>query len=86
MADRQQIDNRQMLTGLRHHCFIGGNDEEHRINTTHTGEHVLDKTLVSGDIDQTHFPPTRQGQPGKSQIDGHLALLLFAQTVGINTG
>jgi hypothetical protein len=37
----------RVLARLRHHAFVGGDDEERQVYTAHTGQHVLDEALVA---------------------------------------
>src|SRR5881409_2679474 len=44
----------QVLPGLRHHGFIGSDDEHHQINSADTRKLVLDESFVAG----TSMKPT----------------------------
>ncbi len=96
----KQIKDGQMFTRLRHDALIRSDHEHGCVNTTHAGQHILDKINVSGDINNAYILrrslsevghpsavcPNRQIDPGKAQIDGHTTCLFFFQTVGINAG
>ena len=41
----------QMLLSLRHDAVVGGDGEQDEINAMGPRQHVLDKTLVTGHVD-----------------------------------
>ena len=82
----QNVQDCQMLPGLRHNAFIGRHDEQGQINPPHPRQHILDKPLMPRHIHNTNFPSARQRHPRKAQINGHLPLLLLREPVGINIG
>jgi HAD superfamily hydrolase (TIGR01549 family) len=67
-------------------AFIGGDDEQADRDTAHTGEHVLDESLVAGHVHKTDFTAGWQGQPGEPEIDRESAPLLFLETVRVHPG
>lgn len=75
-----------MLTRLGHRPFVGGDHQQRKVNATGSGEHVLDESLVTGDIDDAHLPPGWEGEPGESEVDREAALLLLTQAVRVNPG
>jgi len=86
VGDAEQVDDRQVLARLRHHAFVGGDDEEREVDAADTGEHVLDEALVAGDVDDAHFVAARQPQPGETEVDRQAARLLLFPAVGVDAG
>ncbi len=82
----QQVENGQVLSGLGHDAFIGGDNQQGQVNAAHSGQHVLDEALVSGHIHNAHFLAAGQFQPGEAEVDGHAPFLFLAQAVGVNAG
>ena len=75
-----------MLPGLRHHALVRCDDEKGHVDPACPHEHILDETLVSGNVDDAYLGTGRQLEPGKPQLDRHAALLLFEQPVRIDPG
>ena len=75
-----------MLSGLRHDTLVGGNDKQGKVNTADTGQHVLDETLVTGDIDDANLTTAGELEPGEAKLDGHAPLLLLLEPVGVYPG
>ncbi len=46
----QQPADVEVLAGLRHHRFVGRDDEHHEVDAADPGEHVLDEALVAGNV------------------------------------
>ena len=46
----------------------------------------MDEALVAGHVDNRHFNPVRQPQPGEAEVDSHAALLLLLEAVRIDAG
>src|ERR1700730_13531389 len=74
-----------MLASLRLDRFIGGNDEEDQINSTHSGEHVANKFFVTGNIDKTESHAF-EIQKSKPQVNRDPAALFFFQSVRVGAG
>ncbi len=51
LLDREQIENRQVFTRLRHDAFVGCDDEQRQVDAAGAGQHVLDEALVAGHVD-----------------------------------
>jgi hypothetical protein len=75
----------EVFACLRHHAFVGGDDEKNEINTARTGKHVLDESFVPGYVDESDANIVDL-HLGKSEIDGDAALFLFGQPVGVDPG
>ena len=85
--DAEQVEDREVLARLRHHAFVGGDDEQREVDAADAGEHVLDEALVAGHVDDADLL-RRSGsvQPGEAEVDGHAAVFLFLQAVGVDAG
>jgi hypothetical protein len=75
-----------MFFGLRHHSFVGGDDEQSQVDSSYARQHILDKVLMSRYIDDTYLPAAGQLQPGEAEVDGHAPFLFLSQTVGVYSG
>lgn len=73
-----------MLFRLRHDAFIGGDHEERDVDSGRPGEHVADKPLVPGHIDDAGLDLIAQRERCKPEVDGYAATLLFLPAVAIN--
>ncbi len=82
----EQMQNGQMLLGLRHHTIIGRDGEQHEVDAVRAGEHVADKALVTGDVNDTRPGLVGQREVGEAEIDRNPTLLFFLQAVGILPG
>src|SRR3984885_2091270 len=45
----EQMEDVEMLLGLRHHAVVGRDGEEHEVDAVGAGEHVADEGVVAGD-------------------------------------
>ena len=85
-VDLEQIENGQMLARLRHHAFVGGDDEQRRVDAAHARQHVLDEVDVAGHVHDADRFAARQREPRKAEIDRHLALAFFFEPIGMSAG
>ncbi|MNY09527.1 hypothetical protein D3C86_1424430 [compost metagenome] len=80
--DAQQLDNRQVLAGLRHHPVIGGHHQQHQIDALRPGQHVVGEALMAGNVDETGQRRIRlQRGIQVAEVDGHATFTLFAAPV-----
>ena len=83
----QQLQNLEMLAGLRLDRLVGRDDQQHQIDAAHTGQHVAHKAFVPGNVNkpQLQFFAAGPGQlhVREAQINGDAAALLFFQSVGV---
>ena len=84
--DAEQMDDVQMLFGLRHDAVVGGDGEQHEIDAVGAGEHVLDEALVAGHVDDARRSAVGQIEMGEAEIDGDAALFFFLEPVGVGAG
>jgi hypothetical protein len=76
-AQAEQIEDRQMLAGLRHDAVIGRHGEQHEVDAGGAGQHVVDQRLVARHIDEADDIAIGAGPIGITQIDGDAALLFL---------
>jgi len=75
-----------VLPRLGHHAFIGGHNQQRRVNAAHAGQHILNKIAVAGHIHHPDRQAAGQSQPGEAQVDGHLPLFFLAQPIRVDAG
>ena len=63
--DAEQVDDVEVLLGLRHDAVVGGDGEEHEIDAVRAGEHVPDEALVAGDVDDAARVPSGRSRWAK---------------------
>jgi len=51
-----------------------------------SGEHVLDKPLMAGDVDDAELRAVGQCEVREAQVDGDTALFFFLEPVGVLAG
>ena len=85
-ADAQQLEDGEVLLGLRHDAFIGSDDEQRDVDAGRAGEHVLDESFVAGDIDDAGLNPVREWERGKPEIDRDAAAFFLFPAIGVDTG
>jgi hypothetical protein len=86
VLDLQEIENRQMLKGLGHGPFVGGDDQEGRVDAADSSQHVLDEALMARNVDDADRGAAGQGEPGEAEIDRHLARLFLGETIRVDAG
>ncbi len=75
-----------MLTRLRHYAVIAGHHQQSVINAANARQHVRKELFMPRNINKAQHAAIRLGPVGIAQIDGHPALFLFRQAVGVNAG
>ena len=73
-----------MFTRLRHNAVITGHHQQGMVNTSDPRQHVGKKLFVSGDVNKAQHAAIGLRPVGITQIDGHTALFLFRQAIGIH--
>ena len=73
-----------MLARLRHHALIGGDHEQHQVDSAHPAQHVLDESLVAGHVDDPHRDARGRHERSEPEIDRDAALLLLGQSIGVD--
>ena len=86
VRDTEEIDDGEMLDGLRHHAVVGRDDQQNEINARRPGQHVAHEFLMPRHIDEPEDRAIVGRQVGEAEIDGNAARLLLFQPVGIDAG
>ena len=73
-AHAEQLDDREVLDGLRHHAVVGGDDEQEEVDAGGSGHHGAHEPLVAGHVDDAQARAGRQLQLGVAELDGDAAL------------
>src|SRR5437867_4132299 len=74
-----------MFAGLRHHRLVGSHYEQHKVDPSDPCQHVLDESLMSGNIDKSHLH-VAEIQMRKTEVDGDSPEFFFLQAVRIRSG
>ena len=77
MLDAEQIDNCEVLTRLRHHPFVGRDNQQGEIDAAHAGEHVLDEAFVARHVDDADLFAAGEREPRKAEVNRETPLFLF---------
>ena len=80
-ANPQQLDDGQVLAGLRHHAVVCGDDQQHAVDTAGPGEHVVHEAFMTGDIDEAGQVGLTQRGVEVAEINGDAAQAFFLPTV-----
>src|SRR5262245_58818853 len=75
-----------MLPCLGFDRFVCGDHKQYQVDAAHTGQHVLDKSFMARNIDETKAKLRRQLKVSETDIDGNAAPFFLLQTVGVNAG
>ena len=85
-TDREQIDDVQVLDGLRHDAVVRRDDQHDVIDAAYAREHVAHESLVSGNIDETDGVVMRCLPVREAEIYRNAACLFLGQPVGVDAG
>ncbi len=85
VLESQQLQDFQVLARLRHDRVVGRDHQHGQVDTGGPGQHVLDKTLVAGNIDNAQ-PEGGQLQVSEANVNGDAAGFFFGQAVAVNAG
>src|SRR5262249_48640456 len=83
--DAEQMQDVEMLLGLRHHAVVGGDGEEDEIHAVRAREHVADEALVAGHVDDAGALAVGV-EPGEAEVDRDAARLLLLEAHGVLAG
>ena len=65
--DAEQMQDVEMLLGLRHHAVVGGDGEEHEVHAVRARQHVPDEALVTGHVDDARARRRRADRGRRSR-------------------
>ena len=85
-AHVEKLQNLQMLDRLRHHAFVGVDDQQQELHAGCAGQHVVQETLVAGHVDDAAFDSVVEAQVREAEIERHAAHSLFDQAIGVRSG
>ena len=85
MVNTKQIENRQVLCGLRHGAIVGSDHQQAKVDGADAGKHVADEFDVPGNVNKAD-PGTVNCGVGKTQVDSQAAGFLLFQAVSLDAG
>ena len=85
-TNAQESQDGQVLSGLRHHAFIGRDDEQCEIDAGGARKHCADERFVSRDVNDPDRPHARELERRKSELDRDAPSLLLGQSIRIDAG
>ena len=59
VGETQQVEDREVLAGLRHDAVVGGDDEHDEIDRGRACQHGVDEAFVTGHVDETERAAVR---------------------------
>ncbi len=83
--DVEQAADVEVFPRLRHHRFVGRDDQQDQVDAAHACQHVLDEALVARHVDEGEVPIPELAV-SKPQIDGDAAFSFFLEPIRIGTG
>ncbi len=86
VGDAEQLEDAEVLLGLRLPALGGGDDEQAGVDGAHPGQHVLDEPHVAGHVHQRQRRTRGQRRGGEPQVDGQATGLLLGEPVGVGPG
>ena len=82
----EQMQDVEVLLGLRHHAVVGGDDQQHEVDAVRAGEHVADEALVPGHVDDAGRLAVADVEVREAEVDRDAALALLLEPVGVDPG
>ena len=86
VADVEQIQNLDVLGGLRHPTLVRGDDEHRHVDGADPGEHVLDEPHMAGHVDEADHLTAGQGREREAEVDREAARLLLREAIRVRAG
>ena len=86
LLDLEQLADFQVLPGLGHDAFVGGDDQGHQVHAGGAGHHVAHEALVARHVDDAQVAAVGQGEFGKAQFDGDAPELFLFEAIRIDPG
>ncbi len=84
--ESEHLADRQVLARLGHHALVGGDDEQHQIDSRCASHHRSDQPLVTGHVDHREARTAGQVERREAELDGDAARLLLGQAIAVDTG
>ena len=76
----------EMLARLRHHAFVGRHHQQQHVHPSRAGQHVVQKPLVPGNVDDAGLQAVVEHESRESEIERHAAQALFDPAVRVGSG
>ena len=83
--DVEQLADVEVLAGLRHHAFVGGDHQADQVEPGGARDHRLDEPLVARNIDHRDAA-TLELEPREAELGRDPARLLDRQPIGVGPG
>ena len=84
--DAKQIEDRQMLQGLRFDAVVGRDRQQSKVDPACAGQHRVHEALVAWHIDEAEDLAVGSRQIRKAEIDRDPPRLFFFQAIAIDAG
>src|SRR5213078_194297 len=85
-AHPEQLDDGEVLLGLRHEPLVGRHHEQGDVDAGRTCQHVADEPLVSRDVYDAGLDVVAEGEWREAQVDRDPPALLLLPPVRIDAG
>ena len=82
----EEVADRGVLAGLRHHALVGGDDEERQVHARRARHHRAHERLVAGDVDDAEPQAAVELEGREAELDRDPARALLRQPVGVDPG
>ncbi len=84
--DPEQVADREVLAGLRHHALVRGHHEQHQVDPGGAGDHGAHQALVARHVHDAEPAARRQVERREAELDRDAAALLLGEPVGVDAG
>ena len=85
-AHAEQLADRHVLAGLRHHALVGRHHQEHQVDARRAGHHGSHEALVAGHVDHPEPQVVGQVEGRKAQLDRDASLALLGEPIRVDPG
>ena len=85
-AHAEQLEDREVLARLRHHAFVGGDDDKREIDARRAGDHRAHECFVTRNVDDADRADAVERERREAELDRDAAPLLFGQPIGVDAG
>ena len=75
----EQLEDREVLSRLRHHAFVGGNDEQGEVDARRAGDHRSNERLVTGNVDDADRADALERERRETELDRDAAAFFLRQ-------
>jgi len=85
-SQAEQLDDGQVLQGLRHGTVVGGDDDQRVMDAGDTGHHGMHEAFMARHVNEADHPAVPEITVGEAELDAHAARFFFRQSIGIDAG